>query len=261
LHPSKAVRCFDDQTGSAAGPRNVQVWLAVVSERDPAGAADWLSPAERDRLEQTPNRSLRRQRLAGYALRRRALGRWLGVEPGAVPLRMARDGQVQVDTPGAAPVTVSLSHTEGLVAVALAPGGRVGIDVERVRRRRDEAATASRFFHPDEARAIRDAPPERRPALLLDMWVRKESFAKASGRDLFEVLPRRVGDQLGDQLSNQLSNQLGDQLSNSDRWRIVALELPGQLSDGTLGARYAGALALELPRHQRAWAIDTMVEL
>jgi 4'-phosphopantetheinyl transferase len=248
LHPSKAVRCFDDQTGSAAGPRNVQVWLAVVSERDPAGAADWLSPAERDRLEQTPNRSLRRQRLAGYALRRRALGRWLGVEPGAVPLRMARDGQVQVDTPGAAPVTVSLSHTEGLVAVALAPGGRVGIDVERVRRRRDEAATASRFFHPDEARAIRNAPPERRPALLLDMWVRKESFAKASGRDLFEVLPRRVGDQLGDP-------------SNSDRWRIVALELPGQLSDGTLGARYAGALALELPRPQRAWAIDTMVEL
>jgi hypothetical protein len=75
--------------------------------------------------------------------------------------------------------------------------------------------------------------------------VRKESFAKASGRDLFQVLPTRVGDQLGD----------------SDRWRIVALELPGQLSDGTLGARYAGALALELPRPQRAWAIDTMVEL
>ena len=250
------MRCFDDQTGSAAGLLSVQVWLAVVSERGQAGAATWLSPVERDRLEQTPNRSLRRQRLAGYALRRRALGRWLGLEPGAVPLRMARDGQVQVDvqvdTPCAAPVTVSLSHTEGLVAVALAPGGRVGIDVERVRRRRDETATASRF-HPDEARAIRDAPPERRPALLLDMWVRKESFAKASGRDLFEVLPRRVGD-LGDQ------GDQGDQ-GDGDRWRIVALELPGQLSDGTLGARYAGALALELPRHQRAWAIDTMVEL
>jgi phosphopantetheinyl transferase len=248
------VRCFDDQTDSAAGLLSVQVWLAVVSERDQAGAATWLSPVERDRLEQTPNLSLRRQRLAAYALRRRALGRWLGLEPGAVPLRMARDGQVQVDvrvdTPGAAPVTVSLSHTEGLVAVALAPGGRVGIDVERVRRRRDETATANRCFHPDEASAIRDAPPERRPALLLDMWVRKESFAKASGRDLFEVLPRRVGDP-GE----------GDGDGDSDRWRIVALELPRQLSDGTLGARYAGALALELPRHQRAWAIDTMVEL
>jgi 4'-phosphopantetheinyl transferase len=199
----------------------VEVWLSTAraggSERRALEGV--LSPAERARIDATVDGRLREQRLVGYALRRRALARALGLAAAEVPLRLLPDGRARLA--GTTAIGISLSHTEGLVAVALARGARVGIDVERVRARRsDVVATARRFFAPAEAARVARAAPRDRLHLYFQLWTRKESLAKAAGaRDLFAALacplPARGG-----------------------RWRIRSLALsPG----------HAAALAVEVP--------------
>jgi 4'-phosphopantetheinyl transferase len=180
-----------DKRGTA-----VEVWLV---EADAAATPDvtarlqaLLGPDERARISVADGEAIRVQRLVGYALRRAVLGRALGLAPAAVPLRLSSDGVAEVV--GAVDLAVSLSHSGGLAAVAVArgPGACVGVDVELVRPRRDVVGVAARFFHPDEAATLAGAPAAARTAMFFELWTRKESLAKATGRDLFSVLPQRA---------------------------------------------------------------------
>ena len=174
-----------------------------------------LSEDERQRIAATDHPALETQRLVGYHLRRLTLARWLGVRPEEVPLELQADGQTRVR--GAERLAVSLSHTFGLVVVAVADGARIGVDVEQLRSRRNVQAIAARFFHPGEAARIAGAAPPDRPALFFRMWTRKESLAKASGQDLFRVLGRAR--------------------TRSRRWQTLDLALsPGHAAALTVGA-------------------------
>ncbi|MES2945307.1 MAG: 4'-phosphopantetheinyl transferase superfamily protein [Pseudomonadota bacterium] len=89
-------------------------------------------------------------------------------------------GQLDID------LRFNLSHTHGMVAVAIAIGLDVGIDVERIERRvADDMAIAEAYFSPSEQaqlHAITD-PAQRRLAFI-DLWTAKEAFIKALGRGL-----------------------------------------------------------------------------
>jgi 4'-phosphopantetheinyl transferase len=78
----------------------------------------------------------------------------------------------------------SISHTSGLVAVAVATPGTapvgVGVDVEAVRAL-DAVAFADRWFARDESRWVRSLPPELRVLGVLSLWTRKEAAGKALG--------------------------------------------------------------------------------
>lgn len=184
-----------DRSGKAepAGPW-VDVWWAPVAPDATGALAAWvgrLGDDERARLGASGREELRAQRLVAYALRRVAIADRLGVAPEQVPLRLAADGQAVL--PEAAGLTVSLSHTDGLAIVAVAARGNgLGVDVEQIRPRRDVVAVARRFFHPSEAERVAAAPAARQLVDFFRLWTRKESFAKASGLDLFAVLGRRL---------------------------------------------------------------------
>lgn len=84
---------------------------------------------------------------------------------------------------GTPPLQFNVSHTSGLVALAVTRGHRVGVDVERVSRVVD-LAVADRHFAPAEVRDLRGLPAEDQPVAFFDYWTLKEAYIKARGMGL-----------------------------------------------------------------------------
>jgi 4'-phosphopantetheinyl transferase len=120
----------------------------------------------------------------------------VGADPADVRVGRAASGAPKLS--GAARgLLVGLSHTRGLVTVAVAgPRTRalgVGVDAEAIRPL-DAIALAERWFTADEAAWVRALPPTLRSTGLLDLWTRKEAVGKAFGTGLRAGgLRRRVG--------------------------------------------------------------------
>jgi 4'-phosphopantetheinyl transferase len=75
----------------------------------------------------------------------------------------------------ALPIDFNISHSGDLVACAIAPDGRVGIDVERTREIRIEGL--QKFLHPRERVWV--GADQRR---FFELWTQKEAIVKGFGR-------------------------------------------------------------------------------
>lgn len=84
---------------------------------------------------------------------------------------------------GAPPLHFNVSHTDGLVALAVTRGHRLGVDVERVTRVVTEAV-AERHFAPAEVRDLRALPAADQPRVFFEYWTLKEAYIKARGMGL-----------------------------------------------------------------------------
>ena len=78
---------------------------------------------------------------------------------------------------------LNLSHTDGLVALAVAKTP-VGVDVEDLQRRGRTVELSDRFFAPSEARALRALPEAAQRSRFFDLWTLKEAYIKARGQGL-----------------------------------------------------------------------------
>jgi 4'-phosphopantetheinyl transferase len=143
-----------------ATDHGVQVWVATVAEADLTLRA-WLDHRELERLDGYQGDADRARFLLGAAMVRSAVGSRLGMHPRAVPVhRGCADcgrwhGRPVVPDPRLA---LSVSHGGLLVALALAVGCAVGVDVERIDGRRREDV---RRWTREEARWKAGAPQPR----------------------------------------------------------------------------------------------------
>jgi len=121
------------------------------------------------------------------AAARRALGEVLAGYLGGletVELRVAANGKPQLAT---APERLSfnLSHSSELALVAIAPGGaEVGVDIERLRPRRDLVRLAARWLPKADAKAVAVATAEERETVFYAAWTRHEARVKCTGTGL-----------------------------------------------------------------------------
>lgn len=89
-------------------------------------------------------------------------------------------------------LSFNLSHSGALALVAIAPGGiEVGVDVERLRPRRDLVRLAERWLPAGDATAVAGAPAgARREAAFYAAWTRHEARVKCAGTGLAGPAPR-----------------------------------------------------------------------
>jgi 4'-phosphopantetheinyl transferase len=85
-------------------------------------------------------------------------------------------------------IRFSLSHTRGMVAVAVAEGVEIGVDVESVDRRAESMKLATRFFAPDEVARLAAVEGAARRDLFFAIWTLKEAVVKATGQGLSRAL-------------------------------------------------------------------------
>ncbi len=115
--------------------------------------------------------------LCGRALLRLMLENWTGKPAKSHRLSKAEGGKpVCLDGPA-----VSITHSGGLVACAIADSGDIGVDLEAANPRRNTAKVAHKFYSENEAMWLETQAPDR----FFMLWVLKEAYIKAMGRSIF----------------------------------------------------------------------------
>lgn len=206
------------------------VWLASAAPGPCEREEDrrCLPPAELRHAVRLRVPAARARHVAARACLRRVLGARLGLPPSAVALASTSDGALQVV--GHPDLHVSISHTTGLVLVAVSTGGPVGVDVERADRERLPPVQA--WVVPEELAALPDASAADRRRALLQLWTAKEAVTKALGTGL--GTPLRAVTVIGDEAHGP---------GQVTGWHIEPIALP-PTHVGTVALRHGCA---ELP--------------
>lgn len=159
------VWCIDVEAVAGAEPRLCE--LLDDEERDRAGR--FVRPGD-----------ARRYRIAHGALRA-ILSRHTGVAAGRLRFARGEHGKPQLRDGGP---HFSLSHSGGVVLVAVSADRPVGVDVELVRSIPQAGALARRFFSPEDARALGGRPSSGRDRRFMRSWTAMEAVLKAEGTGL-----------------------------------------------------------------------------
>jgi len=109
----------------------------------------------------------------------------------------------------------SLSHTNGLIAVAVTEGAEVGVDVERTKAARADMDNLDGYLATEEAAAVRAASASERARLFFAFWTAREALLKARGVGL--TLPMGC---LALSLSPDRVERLDPVLAPRGSWRI-----------------------------------------
>jgi len=158
----------------AAG--EVHVWRADLDR--PIDLVS-LSRTERERASRFQSETHRLRWSRSRALLRRMLGGYLDRDPDAIEFASAPTGKPAVAEGGE--LEFNLSHSGGLVLVALTVANPLGVDVERERDVRDPLAIAGRVLGAEETERLRSLPEAHRRREFLRSWVRYEAALKCRG--------------------------------------------------------------------------------
>jgi 4'-phosphopantetheinyl transferase len=107
----------------------------------------------------------------------------------APPLETAPDGKPRL---AEAPrrLSFNLAHSGALALVVIGPGGtEVGVDVERIKPRRNLIRLAVRWLPAADAAAVAAADAAEREAIFYAAWTRHEARVKCTGAGLFGAPP------------------------------------------------------------------------
>jgi 4'-phosphopantetheinyl transferase len=199
-----------------------------VAEADLEQARAWLDDDERAQAASYVRAELRRPYEIAHAAARRILGAKLGVAPDEI--RWGRHACPRCGEPHGRPrvedadVEFSLTHTPGLVLVALADRP-VGIDTERCPEPEGLAGLLG-VLHPDEAAEVGAADdPDEAAQRFTRAWTRTEAYLKGLG----------VGLGRDPQVDYLGSGEETERII--DGWKVVDVEVP---------QGYAAAVALHL---------------
>lgn len=151
-----------------APPLPVEELRVVASADELDRAARFLHEADRNR------------HIIGRALTRLALAQLMKTTPASIRFQTSEFGKPRL----AHGPSFNLSHSGNAIVLALAPGGRLGVDVEAVRDLRDLLGLARTSFAYDELCTVATMPLERRVRPFFRTWARKEAMLKALGLGL-----------------------------------------------------------------------------
>jgi 4'-phosphopantetheinyl transferase len=157
-----------------------------VSDASLREAVALLSPAERSRLGRLRRDVDRRAFALAHALLRKTLSPLIGSEPESLTFEADVYGKPRLTPP--TDVSFSLSHTNGLVACAVARGRELGLDAEAIDRQMEIQRVATRFFTAREACYVSQGESEQTRDRFFEVWTLKEAFLKATGRGLSQSL-------------------------------------------------------------------------
>lgn len=161
--------------------------LAGVTPAQWAALADLLNDEERARAARFAFEEDREAYVAAHGLLRVELSRRVALAPQDWRFGVGAHGKPYLLDPPR-DLRFNMSHTRGMVAVALAEGVDVGVDVEPSDRRAESMKLAKRFFAPEEVALLAGVEGEARRDMFFAIWTLKEAVVKATGQGLSRAL-------------------------------------------------------------------------
>lgn len=145
-----------------------------------------LTPEEASERARLPG-PLRAGQLASLGVTKAVLESYTGVR--GVDQRIARSAAGKPEAGGrwGKGVRFSLSHSAGLALLAVALGGDVGVDLERVAPFPDPEAFAARFFTERDRMLLAGTPDGARQEVMLSLWTLKEARLKGLGEGVASI--------------------------------------------------------------------------
>ncbi|MGH8258906.1 MAG: 4'-phosphopantetheinyl transferase family protein [Steroidobacteraceae bacterium] len=168
----------------------IHLWLAfyddITDARLHARYRALLSDAERSQEPKFYFERDRKRYLVTRALVRTVLSRYAPIAPQEWIFSTNAYGRPQVANVEAqgAYLSFNVSHTYGLIALAVASEIELGVDVENLRARAAMIDVAERFFSREEAAALAAVPQASQHDRFFEYWTLKESYIKARGMGL-----------------------------------------------------------------------------
>ncbi len=228
------------------GASDVDVWRAALELPARRLSSLWavLAADERARAEAFRMRGDRDRFVVGRGVLRSVLGGYLRRAPAELHIACEAHGKPSlVGTAAAGSLRFNVSHSEGLVLVAVASAAEVGVDVQWIRPDLSWDKIAGRFFSADEVAALRALPPETAREAFFACWTRKEAYAKARGEGLQHSFDRFTVSVAPEELRVELREH--DDPDAASSWSLQTLEV---------GRGYAAALAVGARgRRLRRW--------
>lgn len=169
-------------------PHQVHLWHAFTPQQDEAlnlRQLSLLTPEERTRMARFHFEKDQHRYLITRALVRTVLSRYAPIEPAGWTFEPGPHGRPYITNPHplAQKLRFNLSHTDGLVVLAVTTGREVGVDTESMVRSAP-LEVADRFFSRQEAQALRALPDAEQAHRFWELWTFKESYIKARGMGL-----------------------------------------------------------------------------
>lgn len=118
----------------------------------------------------------------------------------------------------------NLTHTNGLIALAVTPENAVGIDVEFLSRQADVVKLAERYFSNAETADLFALPVAEWNQRFYDLWTLKEAYVKACGTGLKTPLKDFGFHFDGDSVSIEFSKNIID---DPNAWQFWQLDVDG----------------------------------
>ena len=143
-----------------------------------------LADVDRARAVQFGSPEARSVFMVGRSMRRDVLSRMGGVSPDRLGFTIGPRGKPQLTTSPDLALAFNVSHSHGIVALAVARAADIGIDVEAVRPVASVERLARRFLAPTERDAVMARTEPDRSRAFLTVWTRKEAWLKATGRGI-----------------------------------------------------------------------------
>ena len=164
------------------------------------------------------------------------LAAYLAITPEAVKLVGNGHGKPSLAADLGSDLTFNWSHSGNQALIAIARGLALGVDVEHLRRKPRALEIASRYFTPEEARALATLEGDARQRAFIALWCAKEALLKAIGEGLAFGLDR-VGCRL-DAAGNWQLAQVDPLMGGTREWQLAGFGVPGD---------YRGAVAWRGP--------------
>jgi len=186
---------------------------------------DTLSADERARADRIKIGKAKRHFVAGRGMLRDILSRYLPLKPAAVAFEYGPQAKPKPAAAGF-DLRFNVTHSHGLMLVAVTRAREVGVDVEKLRPMPDAGRIAERFFSAAEKTALQAVPAGQTTEAFFACWTRKEAYLKAVGDGITRPLDGFDVSLTPGQPAQLL--RVADDAAEIDRWSLRSLTpMPG----------------------------------
>ena len=150
-----------------------------------------LSEKEREKAARFHRELDRKSSIVARGALRTLLASYTGIPATELKFSYSENGKPELNLPqGISSISFNLSHSGEWVLLTFGQGGRVGIDIEKIKSSVNLQAISERYFTAEEASSVIAAANPL--PLFYKLWTQKEAYVKACGSTLFRELHKKI---------------------------------------------------------------------